>query len=31
MIGLCASPYEYVRGGLYESEYPYIIRVDWEG
>jgi len=29
MIGLCASPYEYVRGGLYESEYPYIIRVDW--
>ena len=29
MIGLCASPYEYVRGGLYEGEYPYIVRVDW--
>lgn len=29
MIGLCASAYEYVRGGLYEGEYPYIIRVDW--
>jgi predicted Mrr-cat superfamily restriction endonuclease len=29
MIGLCASTYEYVPGGLYEGEYPYIIRVDW--
>ncbi len=29
MIGLCASPYEYVRGGLYDEEYPYLIRVDW--
>lgn len=29
MIGRCTSAYEYAPGGLYKSQFPYIIRVDW--